>query len=136
VHASFEAVLRLPEEALRDLLAAGEPAERVWAAWALALRLDCASTIPLMQGAARDPDEGIRRHMVVLLTGLGEYEAVAAMAADPPPLVRATACQYLVRFAAVRPDSWPLLLERLRDPEAVVRETILLHLPREAPPGS
>ncbi|HKB47617.1 MAG TPA: hypothetical protein VKC57_07965, partial [Ktedonobacterales bacterium] len=134
-HAAFDAVRDLPEAALRDLLASDEPVERVWAAWALGLRLGSDSAATLKRAACSDPDAGTRRHLVVLLAGLGERDAVAALAvADLDAHVRATASQYLTRLAGAQPSLWSLVHARLGDAHAVVRETLVLHLTASAPP--
>jgi hypothetical protein len=134
-HASFDAVRELPEAVLRDLLASPEPTERVWAAWALALRIGSGSAPVLKKAAKLDPDQGMRRQLVVVLAAFGERDVVVALASDDPdPQVRATGCQYLVRLAVAQAALWPLVLARMRDGESIVRETLVLHLPAEAPP--
>jgi hypothetical protein len=108
--------------------------ERVWAAWALGLRLGSDSAATLKRAAGSDPDAGTRRHLVVLLAGLGERDAVAALAvADLDAHVRATASQYLIRLAGAQPSLWSLVLAHLGDAHAVVRETLVLHLTASAP---
>jgi hypothetical protein len=132
--AAFDAVRDLPEAALRDLLDTGEPVERVWAAWALGLRLGGRAVGPLRTAVDADPDPGTRRHLVVALAGFGERGAVATLAAaDPDPWVRATACQYLERLAAADVTLWPLVLARFGDPAPVVRETLVQQLATGAP---
>ena len=131
---TFEAVHDLPEPSLRDLLEAGEPAERVWAAWALALRLGAAAEGVVRHAATREPDGGIRRHLVIVLAGFGEAAAVAALASgDPDPFVRATANQYAARLALRFPQLWALVKNGLADPAASVRTTLVMQLPADAP---
>jgi hypothetical protein len=133
-HAAFDAIRDLPEAALRDLLVSDEPVERVWAAWALGLRLGAGSASTLRLAAGNDPDAGARRHLVVLLAGFGERDAVAALAmGDPDAHVRATASQYVMRLAGAQPALWSLVRARLGDAEAVVREALVLHLTANAP---
>ena len=131
---TFEAVRALPEPSLRELLGTGESAERVWAAWALALRLGADADGVVRDAATCEPDGGIRRHFVVLLAGFGEAAAVAALASgDPDPFVRATAHQYVARLAVRFPELWALVKGGLADPAALVRTTLVLQLPAEAP---
>ncbi|MBS2022443.1 MAG: hypothetical protein JST92_08540 [Deltaproteobacteria bacterium] len=126
--------MQLPEAALRELLETGPAGERVWAAWALGLRLGPASASTIQGLAQSEPVAGIRRHLVVLLAGFGERGAVTALATgDPDGHVRATACQYLVRLASSDAALWDTVRDRFSDVDAVVRETLLLHLPDDAP---
>jgi len=133
-HARFEEVRDLPESTLRDLLASGEPVERIWAAWALGLRLGARSASTLQKVACGDPSAGMRRHLIVLLAGFGERDAIAVIArGDPDAHVRATATQYLAALAGVSPPCWSLVLERLDDAQPIVRETLVLQLRPDAP---
>jgi len=98
--ASFAEVKRLDADALKSLLVAGEPPERVWAAWELGLRHDRAFARELPATAAEEPHAGVRRHLVVVLAGAGEIRSVLTMAVhDPDDRVRATALQYVARLA-------------------------------------
>jgi hypothetical protein len=132
----FDEVAALDTEALRALLRSGEPRERVWAAWALSLRMGEAARPELLQVAQREPEAGARRHFTVVLAGYRDVEALAALALhDPDGYVRASACQYL---AAVSPPDHAsvrqFLLERLdADPFGEVRLTLtrLLKLSRQ-----
>jgi len=102
-----------------------EPRLRVWAAWALAVRLGAGARSELTGPAAGDPDSGVRRHLIVVLAGLGERSVLVTLAvSDPDVYVRASACRAL---ASVWPDtSGAFLLDRLRRDEAVdVRRTIV-----------
>jgi len=133
-HPAFVVVCDLPDAVLRDLLAVGEPVERIWAAWALGLRLGGAAAGTLRRAAGVEPDSGARRHLVVALAGFGEHAAVAALAAsDPDARVRATACQYLERLAAADSSLWAQVRARFDDVAPVVRETLVLHLAADAP---
>jgi len=123
----FDEVATLDTEALRELLRSGEPRERVWAAWALSLRMGEAAKPELLKLARREPDAGARRHFTVVLAGYRDVDALAALAQhDPDGYVRAAACQYLAAVsapedAAVR----QLLRERLEaDPFGEVRLTV------------
>ncbi len=132
----FDEVAALDTEALRELLRAGEPRERVWAAWALSLRMGEAARPELLEVARGEPDAGARRHFTVVLAGYRDVDALAALAQhDPDGYVRASACHYL---ATVSPPDDPavrqLLLERLQaDSFGEVRLTLtrLLKLTRQ-----
>lgn len=84
---------------LRLLLETGDAAERVWAAWAIGLRLG-QSVIPAIEAIARtDIDPGVRRHLVVVLAGANELCSIKTLALnDPDPDVRGTAARYFVRL--------------------------------------
>ena len=125
---SFEAVSHLETGALRNLLAEGDAQERVWAAWAFALKLGADSRFSLREAAQVSPTPGTRRHLIVILAGLGEREFLQAFAEDDPDdFVRATACQYLLRtWAEDDPQGAEFIQRRLlADSAAVVKETIL-----------
>ena len=125
---SFEAVSQLETGALRNLLAEGDAQERVWAAWAFALELGADSRFSLREAAKVSPTPGTRRHLIVILAGLGEREVLQAFAEDDPDdFVRATACQYLLRtWAEDDPQGAEFIQRRLlADSAAVVKETIL-----------
>ncbi|HEX8702682.1 MAG TPA: HEAT repeat domain-containing protein [Myxococcaceae bacterium] len=132
----FDEVAALGTEPLRELLRSGEPRERVWAAWALSLRMGEAARPELLRVARGEPDAGARRHFTVMLAGYRDVDTLAALAQhDPDGYVRASACHYL---AAVSPPDDPavrqLLLERLAaDPFGEVRLTVtrLLKLTRQ-----
>jgi len=112
-YTSFSDVERLDPDALKTLLIAGEPPERVWAAWALGLRHHQAFARELRATAAEEPHAGVRRHLVVVLAGAGERQSVLTMAAhDPDERVRATALQYVARLAQPKDDDANELLAR------------------------
>jgi hypothetical protein len=134
--ASYEQVAELSDDELRRLLHHGQPVNRVHAAWALGLRLSHALAPELVAHVHREPAPGVRRQLVVVLTGCGEQETIATLAAhDPEPEVRATACQYVARLAAPHDSrSHDLLLERAaHDPAEPVRIAAIEHLRVDAP---
>ena len=137
----FDEVAALDTGALRELLRSGEPRDRVWAAWALSLRMGEAAKPELLTLARREPDAGARRHFTVVLAGYRDVDALAALAQhDPDGYVRAAACQYLAAVSA--PDDAAvrqLLRERLAtDPFGEVRLTVtqLLQLTRQEDAGT
>ena len=126
--AEFEAVTTLNETTQRELLWQGDPVERVWAAWALGLRLGAAAIPELLACLHASPSPGTRRHLIVILAGLGERSILQVLTEDDPDeFVRATAYEYLVRTAAPGDEQMVrVVAERLlRDPSPEVRQTIL-----------
>jgi hypothetical protein len=121
---SYDAVARLDTPALRALLHAEAAHVRVWAAWALGLRLGAGARGELVAATRGEPDAGVRRHLLVVLAGERETDLLALLAReDPDGYVRAAACQLL---GAVMPPGSPLVrafaLERLaRDASSAVR---------------
>jgi len=134
-YASFNEVDRLNAAALKALLLGGEPAERVWAAWALGLRHDPGFAHELRATAAEEPHAGVRRHLVVVLAGAGESRSVMTMAMhDPDERVRATALQYVARLARPGDDDVNELLARtLADGAAGLRLGCIAGLRPDAP---
>jgi len=91
-------VAGLPEAAQRELLTAGDPAERVWSIWALGLRLGEGVLGDLQQDLDLEASPGVRCQLIVVMAGLGERDLVRAAALeDPDPVVRAVASQYVIR---------------------------------------
>ena len=136
---NFEAVSQLDIKTLRELLADGDAQERVWAAWALALRLG-ADSLPLLEAAVQaSPTPGTRRHLVVVLAGLGERRLLYVFAgSDPDAYVRATACRYLMRtWLEEDVESADFIRRRLlTDDAAEVKETILKTATSVLPPAT
>lgn len=125
----FEEVDALDTDALRRLLTEGAERERVWAAWALSLRLGTQAWPELVWASRSEPDPGARRHLVVLLAGYRDMELLAVMARhDPDGYVRASACQYLAVLAPDSPAVRVLLRERLEDAFPAVRVAIVQYL--------
>jgi len=136
---NFEAVAQLGSARLRNLLAGGDAQERVWAAWALALELGADSLALLQEAVQASPTPGTRRHLVVVLAGLGERKALSVFAeSDPDPYVRATACQYLMRtWSEDDLQAAELIRQRLlTDSAADVKETILKAATSVLPPAT
>lgn len=127
VFGSFEDVLRLENPRQRDLLRCGDEVERVWAAWALGLRLGTQAVPELRDSLRQCPFPGTRRHLLVVLAGFGERSTLCGVASgDADPYVRTTACRYLARIAQNDDAVRRVLLERLfKDPSPDVRLAIL-----------
>lgn len=139
---SFDEVLLLDQDALRQLLGNGPNVQRVWAAWALGLRLGQAFTAEAGTRVDREPDPGVRRHLAVILAGAGDRAAIDVLAAiDPCEYVRASALRLMLQVAPPGTQSNVVsrLLEVARtEPSAHVRSEALLllspadhHLPVE-----
>lgn len=127
-YGSFEEIRPLPIAQLRTLLKDGDASERIWAAWAYALRRGEGSVTDLAEIAQRAPTSGERRHLVIILAGHGESEVTRKFAeGDPDPLVRATACRLLLQaFFNRDADTRQFLLDVLRsDPAPAVRLAVL-----------
>lgn len=134
--AGMDDVAALTTEALRALLHTGLPGERLRAAWQLGLRLGADGADTIAAGTRGELHPGVRRHLVVVLAGLGERHAVWAMAAgDPAAEVRAVACQCLAMSAVPGDDTpWATLIDRLaNDASASVRRACAAFLPDEVP---
>lgn len=110
---TFCDIARLPPERLRQLISSTVPTERIFAAWALGLTQQN-SAAPYLTGAMdREPDAGVRRHLIVVLAGLGERDAVCVLAEyDPDEHVRATAVRQLLRLARPQDADLHALLVR------------------------
>jgi len=92
-------VARLDSTTQRHLLQHGDAVERVWAAWALGTALGAQSVPDLLSSLQDSPAPGTRRHLLIVLAGLGERHVLRIFAHDDPDdYVRATACQYLLRI--------------------------------------
>lgn len=128
-HSTFSAVLGFPPAEQRRLLHDGDPPERLWAAWALALQMG-ADAIPVVDRALLlDGHDGLRRQLLVLAASFHDRALLATVAAhDPSSDVRGTACAYFLRTAPARTDADTLAFARARllADDAVVREAILL----------
>jgi hypothetical protein len=136
-YTSFSDVGRLDANELRALLVAGEPPERVWAAWALGLLHDEAFARDLRATAAEEPHPGVRRHLVIILAGAGERRSLLTIGAhDPDERVRATALQHLARVA--RPgdaEANDLLAQTLAAGSPLLRLGCIAGLRADAPAG-
>ena len=145
----FADLQELDDASLRALVEGeGDEPERVWAAWAIALRAaggasdggkgSAPGAVGAMLGGAlsREPSAGVRAHLVLVLMGQGERVAVAILARrDPSSLVRAAACRCLARTATPGDDALNELLAHAlaSDESADVRVAILDGMRPDAP---
>jgi HEAT repeat protein len=121
----YETVKALDTKDQRTLLYRGDAVERVWAAWSLALEFGSRVIPELRQCLDSSPVPGTRRHLIVVLAGLGERSLLERCAMrDSNELVRSTGAQYLIRTAA-GPIKPALLNRMLDDPSPSVRAAVL-----------
>src|SRR5678816_2974308 len=129
---AYEEIAGLSPDMLRHLLHHGDAVERVWAAWAIGAALGAQSAADLLVSLRESPVAGTRRHLLVVLAGLGEQSVLRVFAQDDPDeYVRATACRYLIRIDG---HANAFIRERLlQDPSPNVRLTILDEAPAAYP---
>jgi hypothetical protein len=131
---SFAEVSGLPDGELRELLGSSDEVTRVWAAWALGLRLGGRVAATLTEVVHEAPEPGVRRQLAVILAGLGKLDVLLAMAdGDPDAWARATAARYVARLAVTRPAAWAAVARLLGDHERRVREVLVQEVPRAVP---
>jgi hypothetical protein len=98
--ADLDDVLRSSTVVVEDLLREGDVQERVWAAWALGMREPARGGRVLEITLAHEMDAGVRRHLLVVLAGVGRNACIAQAASrDADADVRATATRLLARLA-------------------------------------
>ncbi len=127
---NFEQVKRLDSNALDALLAGGDPQERVWAAWEIGLRLGKKALPDITHQAYAAPDPGTRRHMVVVLAGMGKQSVLRTLALhDPDDAVRGTSIQYLMHTTdETETGNIDLIIELLeKDRSPIVKHSILVN---------
>ena len=96
-YGAYEEVAGLASDQLRTIARVGDAQERVWAAWALGMRLG--QHYNALEAADVEPAPGVRRHLIVMLAGFGESPIIKAFAEhDPDERVRATALVNLLRI--------------------------------------
>jgi hypothetical protein len=124
---NWREVAGLPESVQRELLTAGDSAERVWSIWALGLRLGKAVLGDLGKDFDLEATPGIRCQLIAVMAGLGERDLVRTAALeDPDPVVRATACQYVVRTLPVgSPLAVDFAVERMQGDVPRIRHALL-----------
>jgi hypothetical protein len=127
-HQNYTEVVCLDSNTQRFLLQQGDAVERVWAAWALGISLGVQSIPDLLSSLHDSPAPGTRRHVLVVLAGLGERDVLRIFAQDDPDdYVRATACQYLLRIRHQTDHATQQFVRErlLHDSSAIVRQTIV-----------
>ena len=127
---NFEQVKQLDLNALDALLSGGDPQERVWAAWEIGLRLGKDALPDITRQAYAAPDPGTRRHMVVVLAGLGKQSVLKTLALhDPDDSVRGTSIQYLINITdETDTENIALIREVIeKDTSPIVTHSVLVH---------
>jgi len=121
----YESVNNLDTADQLSLLHQGDAVERVWTAWSIALRLGPRAIPELRDCLESSPSPGTRRHLIVVLAGLGERSIPESCATqDPDEFVRSTGARYLIR-TSVSPIKLDLLDQLLDDPSPIVRTTVV-----------
>ncbi len=128
----FGEVADLDDESLRALLRGdGDEPERVWAAWALAIRGKAGGKL-FDETAKQEPSPGVRAHLALMLVASGERAAALVLARrDPNVFVRESAWRYVARTATPGDDALndALAASLSMDPAPSVRAAILDGLP-------
>jgi len=125
---NFAAVAALSLEEQRSLLEGGDSPERLWSAWAIALRLGQDALPLLLPMEESDVSEGLRRQLLVVLAGMGERRLLRTIAdSEPSPSVQATASMLYLRTAPDPGSSETVsfALRQLRTAPTQVRRSIL-----------
>ena len=125
---NFAVVAALSPEDQSRLLEAGDGPERLWSAWAIALRLG-RDALPLLRSTeGSDIPDGLRRQLLVVLAGMGERGLLRAIAeSEQSPSVQATASMLYLRTAPDPSNSETIsfALRQLRTAPAEVRRAVL-----------
>ena len=129
----FEAVRTRPSDELRALLHRGDPIERAWAGWALALQIGAAANPELIAAAYASPTPGVRSLLLVVLASHGERDLLETFAQDDPDDdVRAAACRYIALAHPIHdPGASDFLAERLRNDDSWRVRAEILRLLRD-----
>ncbi len=120
---SFEDLRAKSATELEALLEAGDAQERLWAAWALALR-SCARS-EAVEHFEHEPHEGVRAHLVYVVADPARLPLLRTIAEhDPSTLVRVAACRAITRVSAPGDARW-IGARAALDPSPEVRFTII-----------
>lgn len=124
-YTDYAQLLPLNELRLRAVSRGGDPQERLWAHWALGVKLGDDYRQEALAALDRERAAGVRRHLLVMLAGFGERRLVEQVAVyDPDPRARATACTQLARVGGYE----ELLLACCDDEAPEVRAAIVATL--------
>jgi hypothetical protein len=128
VYEHFAAINKLDAADQHQLLLHGDGPERLWAAWALALRVGV-DVVPILERADLPAaPSGLRCHVVVVLAGLGQRDLLRVIATDECSSdVRTTAVVYFIRTAPspTDPDALAFALAALSSDSPQLREAVL-----------
>ncbi len=127
-HKSLESICQLDTKTQIDLMQTGSPQERIWAAWAVGLKL-CTPTVDNFIVLARDIEStpSKRRRLIRMLADRGERTLLEVLARhDPEQTIRLLACHYLIQSPVYDEQLQNLLLEiLLYDNSSIVRYKII-----------
>lgn len=131
----YDDIAGLPLSQLIALSRDGDAQERVWSAWALGVRAGQEYREALLSAFIDEHDEGVRRHLLIVLVGLGEQQTLRhATARASSPLVRATATALLARCSEPNDaTNYDLIVGRSIDPAWHVRYAVADALRTDAP---
>lgn len=125
---NFASVAALSPEEQSRLFEEGDSPERLWSAWAIALRLG-REALPLLRSIeGSELQEGLRRQLLVILAGMGERVLLRALAeSEQLPSVQATASILYMRTSSDRfsSETTAFALRQLRTAPVEVRRAIV-----------
>lgn len=129
---SFDEVFREPLAAMARRLTGDDAPERLWAAWAMALREGDAA---LVERLRTEPSEGVRASLVSVVANAERAPLLGSvLVLDPSSLVRETAARVLCHMANEVAPVVPLLRLVLQSDKAVtVRVAVVEEFPAEVP---
>ncbi len=125
---NYDQIIQLDSDTLSELLSNGDAQERVWAAWEFSFRIGKGALPNLSVQAHEAPDPGTRRHMIVVLAGLGQYSVLSILALnDPDESVRGTAVQYIIKTTDGNESVKNILIFNIlkEDNSTIVKHSIL-----------
>ncbi len=136
---SYSDVFALSEHELRLLLVTGDEPSKVWASWALGMKLNGQEYPSAIKDVLNsEPSPGVRQNLLVFIAGNGDYDLLEAYArTDPSANVRAAACNFIARVS-INVQERNLLLDEIliSDISIDVRASILSGAARDNRPIS
>ncbi len=93
---SFDTTVPVSDEQLRSLVERGDAQQQVWAAWRLGLRRGSDAIPTLLRKGSGPIDQGVGRHLLIVLAGLGEQRLIQTIAGSEPDSVLLSEARVLV----------------------------------------